>query len=418
MSTTSQETVVPTRREMIKGSGALVGGGLLTGCAGESGPGDGMNGSNNSQSGKTTTNGGSGNSSSVTMAPVGEVEFGRVPENVMAYAINSADSTVALGHGDAVNSVWGKETIGPTLEYYYSALDGVSFDWGALASLTEVGGSTIAKESFYELNSDVHFLDPCYLSSFKGWSKSDIREIEENIGPCFGNHYSRKHTQPPERCRGGYRYYPLWKLVGKFAQVFRESKRYEALAHVHETLTSHIQTTLPAKNHRPTVGMAYPRFSESQPSFYVHQINSPGYFWAHTRPMKAIDAFADIEMADEYGGQLVDYEAMLEADPDVILLNHGITPFYDVAEVKKKIRNHTVGRKLTAVKTDCVYASVNPRQGPIMHLFNLEMTAKQLYPDQFGEWPGYVDDEPYPEIPKNEQLFDRQRVANISNGNI
>ncbi len=44
----------------------------------------------------------------------------------MAYAINSVDSTVALGYGDAVNSVWGKETIGPTLEYYYSTLDGVS----------------------------------------------------------------------------------------------------------------------------------------------------------------------------------------------------------------------------------------------------------------------------------------------------
>jgi hypothetical protein len=49
-----------------------------------------------------------------------------------------------------------------------------------------------------------------------------------------------------------------------------------------------------------------------------------------------------------------------------------------------------------------------------LNLFRLEMTAKQLYPDQFGEWPGYVNGEPYPE---DEQLFDRQRVADIVRGN-
>jgi hypothetical protein len=44
------------------------------------------------------------------------------------------------------------------------------------------------------------------------------------------------------------------------------------------------------------------------------------------------------------------------------------------------------------------------------------MTAKQLYPAQFGEWPGYVDGEPYPGIPEAEQLFDRGRVADIITG--
>lgn len=35
------------------------------------------------------------------------------------------------------------------------------------------------------------------------------------------------------------------------------------------------------------------------------------------------------------------------------------------------------------------------------------MTAKQLYPERFGEWPGHTDGEPYPEIPAPERLFDR-----------
>ncbi|WP_171814693.1 hypothetical protein [Halopiger xanaduensis] len=35
----------------------------------------------------------------------------------------------------------------------------------------------------------------------------------------------------------------------------------------------------------------------------------------------------------------------------------------------------------------------------------------------FGEWPTY-EGGPYPEIPEGEQLFDRQRVADIINGDI
>jgi len=44
------------------------------------------------------------------------------------------------------------------------------------------------------------------------------------------------------------------------------------------------------------------------------------------------------------------------------------------------------------------------------------MTAKQLYPDAFGAWPRY-ESGPYPEIPTDEQLFDRERVADdVING--
>jgi hypothetical protein len=65
-----------------------------------------------------------------------------------------------------------------------------------------------------------------------------------------------------------------------------------------------------------------------------------------------------------------------------------------------------------------VYTQGARNQGPLLNLFQLEMTAKQLYPEQFGEWPGYTDGDPYPEIPADEQLFDRQRVADIVNGDI
>jgi hypothetical protein len=52
-------------------------------------------------------------------------------------------------------------------------------------------------------------------------------------------------------------------------------------------------------------------------------------------------------------------------------------------------------------------------QGPVMNCFQLEMGAKQLYPEQFGEWPAYEDGQAYPEIPEDERLFGRERVANV-----
>jgi iron complex transport system substrate-binding protein len=45
------------------------------------------------------------------------------------------------------------------------------------------------------------------------------------------------------------------------------------------------------------------------------------------------------------------------------------------------------------------------------------MLAKQLYPDIYGEFPGLDDDGTY-ELSKDEQLFDRQEVADIINGDI
>lgn len=46
-------------------------------------------------------------------------------------------------------------------------------------------------------------------------------------------------------------------------------------------------------------------------------------------------------------------------------------------------------------------------QGPITNLFQPEMGAKRPYPGIFGERPEYTGDEPYPRIPEDERLSDR-----------
>jgi len=402
----------PSRRDYLRGGGALVAGSLLAGCSG-----DGSNANSektsdegttdegtSTDSGKTTTDGGP---YSVSMAPMGDVEFESVPESAFVLFPQYADMAVALGHGDAVNSVYVPEMSGKTMNTYYDRLDGVSFEW---KGLPDPFGNGISKELLYQLDSDVHFLDPAYLSTQKGWTKSDIDKIGDSLAPWFGNFYSGTNGQPPKKYRDGYQYYGLWDMFGKVASVFKERERYDALAKIHSNVISTIEKKLPPKSERPTAV----RVTFSDGKFYTYHLNKPGYWLADTRPLGAKDAFADKDWGSLWG--TVDYETMLEVDPDVILHLWGISPGYYVDEMEKKIRNHPAGGKLSAIENDRFYAAGMRYQGPIMNLFQLEMTAKQLYPEQFGEWPEYENGNPYPEIPKDERLFDRGRVAKIVAG--
>ncbi|ADJ14186.1 ferrichrome-binding protein [Halalkalicoccus jeotgali B3] len=391
-----------TRREYVKYGGVVAGGGLLAGCTGDdSGKGQ-SDGSDGSEGGETYT---------ASMAPVGDVEFTAVPESVMVYSLLYADMAVAYGHGESVNSLgFDAETGGNTLDAYYEALDGVAFDREGLAQLnTGSGQLDVGKELFYELNSDLHLVDPCLVLSFDGWESADVDEIERNIGPWFGNTLSRDHAQPPEECREDYEYYTLWEIAQQVAGVFRTEDRFEALAAVHSELLETIESNLPPEEERPTVATVI--FMDG--TFYPTRSDTPGFANAHVRPLGAPDALAGEEIT---GGTSYGYETMLEFDPDVLLHEYGIASYYDVGAIAETLADHPVGSQLSAVESGRVYPSGDPVQGPLMNLFQLEMTAKQLYPEVFGEWPEYAAGEPYPEIPAEEQLFDRAEVAEIVTG--
>ena len=409
MGNESTDYKAPTRRECLISGGAAISGSLLAGCTGSGGSEGATNNSNGTSgsSGNTATSGGS--SYSVRMAPVGKVEFNSVPERLFVCFPQYADMAVALGHGGGVNALFSPKFAGTTMDHYCARLPDVSFDWQGLRNPLTDG---LTKEQLYNLDSDVHFLDPAYASTEDGWNQDDMDEIRATIGPWFGNFYSGTHARPPAGYRQAYQYYSLWEMFGKVARVFREQERYRALNRVHENVLSTIQSKLPPKGQRPTAV----RVTLGEGQFYTYHLNKPGYWLADTRPLGAIDAFGGQNWSDLWG--TVGYEAMLEADPDVILHLWGITPDYAVGETIKQLKSHPVGKQLTAVKNDQVYAHGMRYQGPIMNLFQLEMTAKQLYPEQFGEWPEYKDGDPYPKIPKGEQLFDRNRVGNIINGNI
>ncbi len=387
----------PTRRNVLKGTGVLVSA-SIAGCLNQSG-GDG--------SGNDTTATSSASLSS-TLSPVGEVSLSEVPESIFTIYPQYADMAVALGLGDTVNSVYVPEMSGTTMNHFYSQLDGVAFEWESLTNPLTEG---VAKEQLLELDSDVHFVDPAWLSTQKGWSESDISELTETVGPFFGNFYSGTHATPPAEYGDDYQYYTLWELFEAVSQLVGRHDRFTALKTVYDGLISTIEDGLPPKAERPTAVRA----TLGDGNFFTYHLNKPGYWLADTRPLAAIDAFADTEWESGLWGT-VGYEAMAEADPDVILHLWGMTPNYSTKETKATLASHPVGKNLQAVQNDRVYAQGMRYQGPIMNLFQLEMTAKQLYPDQFGAWPSYTDGEPYPTIPDGEQLFDRSAVAQIVTG--
>ncbi|MFU1783378.1 ABC transporter substrate-binding protein [Haloarcula japonica] len=390
-----------TRRDYLAGGGALLGTSVIAGCSGNGGepPSTGTSSDGGTDTSMPTDDG----SYTASLSPVGEVEFNSVPENVFTMYNQYADMLVALNHGDAVNSMFVPDMAGPSMNHYYERLSGVSFDWEGLPNPYD----NFSKEFFYSLGSDVHFLDPTWAISQENWDMGDIEEIVDNVGPFFGNFYSGTHGDPQEPYSENYQYYTLWELFGRVATVFQERKRYEQLRAVHEELIETIRTKLPPEEDRPTAV----RVTLGDGQFWTYHLNRPGFWLADTRPLAANDAFGD-ETWDGLWGS-VGYETMLDADPDVILHLWGMTPRYNMDDVRERLTSHSVGKNLAAVKNDRVYAHGMRYHGPIMNLFQIEMTAKQLYPDIFGEWPTYENEDHYPEIPSDEQLFSRDRVAKI-----
>jgi len=396
----------PTRRDYVKYGGALLGGGLFAGCVGDNNdsttPTDSTTASETTTEttpNTTTTDG----SYTVSMAPMGAVEFDSPPESIFTRLTHLAGMAFALGRGNDVNAMHAPDYYDALWNQFTPRLDGVTLDWTGLYSSWES-----SKEKLYELDSDVHLADPASVFALQGWSMTDLEEIRNNISPWFGNQFSDTHSEPPTEWADRYEYYGLWEMFGKVAQVFQEETRYRALAEVRSNLLNEIESNLPPESERPSAVMIG---TSDLSSIYAYRLDDPGFLTAHTRPLEPKSAFSP----DVASGDTVDMEALLEANPEVILALGGMHPETDIETIRNGLRDDEVGQQITAVENDRVYAQGARYQGPILNLFQLEMTAKQFYPEQFGEWPTYVEG-PYPDIPDEKQLFDRQRVADIVNG--
>jgi len=404
----------PTRRDYVTYAGAVIGGGLLAGCAGtgsETTPTDPEPTSDSQTPGETDQPTDAETATpepqyTVELSPVGTVTLESPPTDVFAHFPWFADMASALGHGESVNNVWWDGTAS-TLAYFTAGIDGFEIEWR-----DRTGSYGFAKEQLYELDSDVHLVDPAWVTTQDNWDRADVDEVATNVGPWLGNYYSSFHATPPEEWADGYRYYELWELFDRVATLYDERARYEALSSLRDGMLSTIETERTPTPDRPTV--AYLSIATDLSAIYLLRLNAPGYFNAHSRPLGAVDAFGDQQWTGAF--KQIDMEALLEADPDAILALWTVTEAVDFEAMIRNLGDDPVGSELSAVQNDRVYVQGTRWQGPLMNLFQLEMTAKQLYPEQFGPWPGYENGDVYPEFGPDEQLFDRQRVAEVVTG--
>jgi iron complex transport system substrate-binding protein len=382
----TDDTATPTRRDYVKYGGAVVSGGVLAGCTGGSGPGA------TPTAGSTTTE---DDSYSVTMEPVGTVEFDAVPERWVPYDGGYADMGVALGRGDGLSGIGGLD------RYYtsvYEELPGVDVDRERLEAHPEVR----TKEEFYALGADVHLYDPRMLINWFDWEESDVAEIASNVGPFVGNLIFRRSDEWHD-----YRYYTLYEAFETVAELFQARERYEAFARLHDEFIGEIRAELPPASQRPEVFLTFEGTNEPE-TFSPYRLADGGTSKKQWRDLGAEDALAgtDIENLSTTNRSELDYENLLEVDPEVILIRgherKSATEFRET--VVEYMRNHPVGSELTAVQNGRVYRGGYLYQGPIHNLFLTERAAKQLYPDVFGD----VTDE--------NRLFDRERVADIVRG--
>lgn len=373
---------MPTRRTVLKYGGSVLTGGLLAGCIGNS------ESESSSQTTGTADQAAGRSPYSVTMEPVGAIELQSVPETWFPYTADYADMGVALGHSDGLAAIGVKDRFG---SHYYDELPDVSVDKSGLTELWQDGTD---KELYYELDADIHIIDPNFMVNRLQWSQADVDEIRTNVAPFFGNtSFSRVYDWHD------YAYYSMYEAFEKLAQVFQEQARYEAFEQYHDTVLADIQKRLPSET--PDIAVLYPEDVPPE-SFYPYLIGD-GTQSKHWTDLQVGDTLAQNDIADaQTGGGTIDYETLLDIDPDAlaIRLQGKITQEYFDSEIVSHLQNHNVASQLQAVQNDRIIYGGLTYQGPIIHLFQLEQAAQGLYPDVFGD----------------DQLFDRQRVANIING--
>jgi len=327
---------------------------------------------------------------SVTMEPVGTVEFDAVPETWFPYTGDYADMGVALGQADGLTAIGIRQRFG---SHHYDELPGVSVDKSELTQLWQDGTD---QEVFYELDADVHLIDPNFMINRIQWSQEDVDDIESDVGPFFGNTiFSGSYSWHD------YQRYTLYEAFEKVAEMFQEQERYEAFAELHDEFRSTLQSRLPEET--PSVAVLFPK-SVPPEAFYPYVINE-GTQSKHWNDLNVGRALAQSDVADFHASRgTIDYETLLEVDPDVIAIRQQgrVTEESFREDFVSHMRNHDVASELRAVQNDRVIYGGMTYQGPIINLFQTERAAQDLYPDEFGD----------------EQLFDRERVAEIVKGEL
>ncbi|ELY64894.1 ABC transporter substrate-binding protein [Natrinema versiforme] len=361
-----------TRRNVLRTGGSVAGLSALAGCI----SGDGSDNEDNGDVDPYT----------VSMQPVGDVEFESIPE---AWAANNgswADMGVALGQESP-------EAVYLTRRYhtaYYGDIPDVSVNSDEIDSLWS---DELTREEFIELSDsvDLFVMDPNFLKGRADWSDDDIEQVANTGTPFFGNSiFSQGYGWHED-----YDYLSLYEAFGKLAEVFQEEDRYEAFDSLHDEFQSTLEDVVPSDD-PASVAVVWPQDGDS----FLPYVIEDGTSFKHLRDLGVEDALANTGVKDFHSERgAIDYETLLDVDPENLLLrSERYQPREDFEqEVVEPMKNHDVAQQLTAVQNDNVYRAGPLYQGPIINLAVTQQLAEQLYG---------ID----------ENLYDPQAVSDIVNG--
>lgn len=357
-----------TRRNVLRTGGALAGVSAMAGCIGDDGSSDGES------------------EYTVSMPPVGDVEFEGVPENWAANNGSWADMGIALGQDPPA-------ALYLTHRYhtqYYDEIPDVSVDPDE-DDIDALWEDELTVEEFMDLSEDVDVfvMDPNFLKGQGEWSDDDIDQVASTGVPFFGNSiFSRDYGFHDD-----YEYLTLYEAFEKLAEVFQEEERYEEFEALHDEFQTTLEDTVPADD--PQVAVLWP-----QDDVFLPYIVDEGTSYKPLQDLGYEDALANTNVEDFHSGRgEVDYETLLEIDPDNILLR---SEEYETREefvqgTVEPMKDHDAAQQLTAVQNDDIYRAGPLYQGPIINLAVTQQLAERLYG---------ID----------EQLYDPQEVSDIVNG--
>ncbi|MGQ3411073.1 ABC transporter substrate-binding protein [Natrinema sp. LN54] len=337
----------------------------------------------------------------VTVEPNGSHTFESVPESYAAIPSVWLDIGMAFGiEPDAVAS-FDRAPL-----KYYDLLPDVSLDQDAVTLLAGDAEEGYDKENFYTADVDVHLIDPQALQFFANWSDDDIAEIEDATGPFLG---TTIRFESDALTGGEEPAYDLYGALEKAAEIFQRQEQFEAWQSFYDDFIEGIQADLPPADERPSVAAIWRGVNPDSGEFRIAEINAVAN---NTR------TYRELGLRDAFEGRVPDgpigYEELLDVDPDYIGAVGGLTSLTHeefVSTVVEPFENDTNGQNLSAVRNGNIVRTGGQYMGPIVDLYSTEALAKQVFPDRFGEWPGAVSD-----VPEDEQLFDREELSDIING--
>jgi iron complex transport system substrate-binding protein len=180
------------------------------------------------------------------------------------------------------------------------------------------------------------------------------------------------------------------------ADLFGERDRYEPIAGVHERVRRRLESGLPPSSERPTIALLGGGSDPEEGSFALLSALGDGYGRKQYRDLGVGDVLADVDTGDSPWHE-TDAEGLLELDPDVLVVHWTVQMAEATFEEEfvAPLNDGPVTSELTAVANDRVFRGGTAEQGPMINLFQTELAAGQLYPEQFG----------------GEQLFSRERLS-------